>query len=138
MLQKLTRTSMMYMILGLIFGLYYREFTRFHDFTGKTQISVLHTHALILGMFFFLIVLILEKLFNLSSHKYYKRFNIFYQSGLGITLLIMLIHGSMIVMGYESSAMMSGIAGIGHLLLTIGLGFFFKILFDQVTLTSEK
>ncbi len=38
----------------------------------------------------------------------------------------------MIVMGMESSAMMSGIAGIGHILLTIGLGFFFKVLIDSI------
>lgn len=137
MLKKLTRTSMMYMILGLIFGVYSREFKRFTGFTGDTQINVLHTHALILGMFFFLIVLLLEVQFHLSDHKFYKRFNMFYQSGLGLTLLIMLIHGSMIVLGQESSAMMSGIAGIGHILLTIGLGYFFKILFDQVALVTK-
>ncbi|XJS10861.1 DUF2871 domain-containing protein [Aerococcaceae bacterium WGS1372] len=137
MLKKLTRTSMWYMIIGLFFGVYAREFKRFNDFTGDTQINVLHTHALILGMFFFLIVLLLESQFQLSNHKFYKRFNMFYQSGLGLSLLIMLIHGSMIVLGYESSAMMSGIAGIGHILLTIGLGFFFKILFDQVALATK-
>lgn len=132
MQHKLARTSMIYMILGLAFGLFDREFARIYNFTGYTQLGVLHTHTLILGMFFFLIVLILEHQFKLSAHRHYKKFIMFYQSGLGLSLLIMLIHGSMIVMGMESSAMMSGIAGIGHILLTIGLGFFFKVLMDSV------
>src|SRR5699024_1773780 len=122
---------------GLFFRLYARGFKRFNDFNGDTQINVLHTHALILVMFFYLIVLLLEVQFHSSDHKFYKRFNMFYQSGLGITLLIILIHGSMIVLGQESSAMMSGIAGIGHILLTIGLGLFFKILFDQGALVTK-
>lgn len=138
MLKKLTRTSMIYMILGLIFGLFDREFTKIYNYTDYTQLGVLHTHTLILGMFFFLIVLILEHLFSLSSHRFYKYFNLFYQSGLGLSLLIMLIHGSIIVMGMDSSPMLSGIAGIGHILLTIGLGFFFKILLDCVSTATAK
>src|SRR5699024_9429945 len=94
--------------------------------------GVLHTHTLILGMFFFLIVLILEHQFKLSAHRHYIKFIMFYQSGLGLSLLIMLIHGSMIVMWMESSTIMSGFSGIGHILLTIGLCFFFKILMDSI------
>lgn len=52
--------------------------------------------------------------------------------GLGITLLLMLIHGTMTVMGIESSAAISGVAGLGHIIMTIGLGFFFAILFGSV------
>lgn len=50
------------MIIGLLFGVYYRELTKWFDFSGKTQLSTLHTHTLVLGMFFFLIVLLLEKI----------------------------------------------------------------------------
>lgn len=44
MQHKLARTSMIYMILGLAFGLFDREFARIYDFTGYTQLGVLHTH----------------------------------------------------------------------------------------------
>ncbi|MDT2771716.1 DUF2871 domain-containing protein [Enterococcus pseudoavium] len=131
-MKKLVRVSMSYMIIGLLFGVYYRELTKWFDFSGKTQLSTLHTHTLVLGMFFFLIVLLLEKNFHITAHKWYKRFYITYNIGLGITLLLILIHGTMTVMGIESSAAISGIAGLGHIIMTIGLGFFFAILFGSV------
>lgn len=127
-MHKLAKTSMVYMILGLIFGVYYREFTKFTNFSGKTQLSVLHTHTLVLGMLFFLIVLQLETNFKLSQQKYFQRFYLFFNAGLIITLGMLLLHGTLTVLGYPDSAAISGIAGIGHLLLTIGLGFFFHSL----------
>lgn len=131
-MKKLVRASMFYMIFGLLAGVYYREFTKFHEFTDKTQLSTLHTHALVLGMIFLIIVLLLEKNFQIMKHKNYQKFYILYNIGLGITLLIMLIHGTMTVLGYSSSAAISGIAGIGHIIMTIGLGFFFNVLFGSV------
>ena len=132
-MKKLARTSMTYMIAGLASGVYYREFCRFNDFQGKSQLNTLHTHILVLGMFFFLIVLLLEKSFKLSEHKNYKKFYAIYNSGLGITLLLMLIHGSMTVLGYDDSPMIAGLAGIGHIVLTVGLGYFFNVLIAQVS-----
>lgn len=131
-MKKLVRTSMTYMIAGLASGLFYREFTKINDFQGKSQLGTLHTHILILGMFFFLIVLLLEKAFKLSEHKHYKKFYALYNSGLGITLLMMLTHGIMTVLGKADSPMIAGIAGLGHIFLTIGLGFFFAALMGQV------
>lgn len=131
-MKKLARVSMSYMILGLVFGVYYREFTKFNDFTETTQLSVLHTHTLILGMFFFLIVLLLEKNFQLSQHKNFKKFFIIYNIGLGVTLLMLLVHGTMTVLGYADSAAISGIAGLGHIIITIGLGFFLNVLFGSI------
>ncbi|APB30555.1 MULTISPECIES: DUF2871 domain-containing protein [Vagococcus] len=131
-MQKLARASLSYMIIGLISGVYFREMTKFNDFEGWTQLSVIHTHTLILGMFFFLIVLLLEKSFNLTKHKNFKKFYVIYNIGLGITLLMMLTHGTMTILGIESSAAISGIAGLGHIILTVGLGFFFQVLLQSV------
>ncbi|MDA9470683.1 DUF2871 domain-containing protein [Enterococcus sp. 5H] len=131
-MKKLVRASMFYMIFGLLAGVYYREFTKFHEFTDKTQLSTLHTHALVLGMIFLIIVLLLEKNFQIMKHKNYQKFYILYNIGLGITLLIMLIHGTMTVLDYSYSAAISGVAGIGHIIMTIGLGFFFNVLFGSI------
>lgn len=131
-MKKLVRVSMMYMILGLVFGVYYREFTKLNDFTGQTQLSVMHTHTLILGMFFFLIVLLLEKNFQLTTHKNYKKFYICYNIGLGVTLLMLLIHGTMTILGYADHAAIAGIAGLGHIMLAVGLGYFFNVLSGSV------
>lgn len=37
-------------------GVFYREFTKVDGFTSFTTLSVVHTHYLMLGMVFFLIV----------------------------------------------------------------------------------
>ncbi|MET3564478.1 uncharacterized membrane protein (DUF373 family) [Enterococcus rotai] len=131
-MKKLVRVSMSYMIFGLIAGIFYREFTKWNDFTGTTQLSVLHTHALILGMFFFLIVLLLEKNFQLTKEKNYKKFYIIYNIGLGVTLLMMVIRGILQVLGSPESAAISGIAGLGHIIITVGLAYFFQVLFKAV------
>ncbi|MGX6962476.1 DUF2871 domain-containing protein [Vagococcus xieshaowenii] len=132
-MKKLVRVSMIYMITGLFFGVFYREMTKIFDYEGPTQLAGLHTHTFTLGMLFFLIVLLLEKNFHITQEKNYKKFYAFYQTGLGMTLTIMLVHGTMSVMGYESSPALSGIAGLGHISLTIGLGFLFNVLFSAVS-----
>ncbi|MBO0422137.1 DUF2871 domain-containing protein [Enterococcus plantarum] len=131
-MKKLVRVSMVYMIVGLLAGIFYREFTKWNDFTGETQLSVLHTHILILGMFFFLIVLFLEKNFQLSNEKNYKKFYMIYNMGLGITLLMMIVRGSLQVLDYPESAAIAGIAGLGHIIITVGLAYFFQVLFQAV------
>ncbi|MGT0298798.1 DUF2871 family protein [Staphylococcus aureus] len=45
--------------------------------SGTTQLSLVHTHTLILGMFMFLILLPLEKLFKLSSYYLFNSFSMY-------------------------------------------------------------
>ena len=47
---------MIYMIAALVAGVFYRELTKFNQFTGKTTLSVTHTHLFILGVFVFLLL----------------------------------------------------------------------------------
>ncbi len=89
-----------YAIIAMIFGVFYREFTKLNHFTGQTNLSILHTHYFLLGMFFFLILILVEKLFAFSD-KTIKKFILVYQIRLNIT----------------------GIAGIGHSLM--GISFIF-------------
>jgi hypothetical protein len=120
--KKIYYAAHIYMILGLVSGLAYREITKVKHFEGDTQLGLLHTHLLALGMLFFLIVLVLEKLFTLTANK--KLFAWFfwvYNGGLGLTVTMMTIHGTQTVWGKETSEAVSGIAGLGHILLTVGL-----------------
>lgn len=137
-MNKLARASMTYAILGLISGVFYREFTKLNDFSGVTQLSVLHTHLLILGMFFFLIVLLLDNAFDLSGEKNFKKFYILYNSGFGLTVLMMVIHGIMQVLGKADHAAISGMAGLGHIILSVGLFFFFQSLLSAVKKKSNS
>lgn len=125
MLSKLFKTSSFYLILGLILGVFYREFTKMNDFTGTTQLSITHTHALMLGMFMFLIVMILEKTFNLSQFKQFNIFYITYNIGLLLSLAMMITHGILTVLDKTSGPAISGIAGLGHIIMTAGFAFLF-------------
>ncbi|MGP8304083.1 DUF2871 domain-containing protein [Streptomyces inhibens] len=117
-----------YMILGLISGLYYREITKINDFAGDTQLSVVHTHLLALGMLGFLIVLALDKQFQLSEAKQFTYFFWFYNAGIAITVLTMLIRGTQTVLGNHVPEAVSWIAGLGHIVLTVGLILLFVLL----------
>ncbi|MFI1718782.1 DUF2871 domain-containing protein [Streptomyces litmocidini] len=120
-MKKLLNAAHLYMIVGVVGGLYYRELTKAEHFTGQTQLGVVHTHALALGMLFFLVVLALEKLFSLTASALFGWFFWIYNAGLVITVGMMTLHGTLTVLGHDSGAAISGIAGLGHILLTAGL-----------------
>ncbi len=127
-LRKLYYAAHTYMILGLVSGLAYREITKIKHFTGDTQLGLLHTHLLALGMLFFLIVIVLEELFTLTASKLFSWFFWTYNAGLALTVTMMAIHGTQTVFGAKTSNAIAGTAGLGHTILTLGLIFFFILL----------
>lgn len=60
----------------------YREFTKLNNFTDPTALGLLHAHALVLGFVFFILVLLLEKNFEVSKIKNFKTWLITYNIGL--------------------------------------------------------
>ncbi|MTT31308.1 DUF2871 family protein [Terrilactibacillus sp. BCM23-1] len=131
-MKKLYFSALIYMILGLLAGIFYREITKAYNFTGQSMLSVLHTHLLALGMMMFLIFLVLEKLFTLSKSKLFLPFFWLYNIGLLWTIGFMVIHGTMTVLGKSVGPAISGMAGLGHILLTVALVLFFIILFERL------
>lgn len=130
--KKLINTAFFYCLLGLAGGVFYREFTKFSGFSGNTALSRLHLHLLVLGMFFFLLSTLFEKLFEISSHKSFTRFFASYNAGLLITSVIFMTRGVLqvreVVLSKGLDAAISGIAGIGHILLLVGFLYFFSAL----------
>lgn len=144
MLKKLSNTAFIYTVLALVVGVVYREYTKLLEFTGQTNLSLLHTHLFTLGMMFFLIVLALEVTLNLSKQKYFNVFFIFYNVGLSLTVMMMAVRGFLQINGEQLSkglnASIAGISGIGHILLSIGLIVFFinlKQTIDQKNVMGE-
>ncbi|WP_433413058.1 DUF2871 domain-containing protein [Microtetraspora malaysiensis] len=127
-MKKLYYAALVYMVLGLAGGLYYRDLTKMKNFTGETQLSVVHTHFLVLGMVFFLIMILFERVFALSESRAFTWFFWVYNAGLALTATIMTVHGTMTVLGKETGAAIAGIAGMGHILLTVALVLFFVCL----------
>lgn len=116
-------TTVVWTTLGLVSGVAYREFTKAQSFTGETQLAVLHTHLLALGTILTLVLIALEKAFTLSADQRFPVFYWAYNGGLALTTVMMSIKGSLQVLGStsSSSAALAGIAGLGHILLTVGL-----------------
>lgn len=135
-MKKIAKLSFFYSMLGMLLGVFYREFTKINGFTGKTVLSGLHTHVLVLGVFFFLIVLLLEKYFELTKNKKFSKFFVIYNIGLLLTVIMMAIRGCAEVLNLELSPMIdstiSGIAGLGHIIMTIAYILFFLILLNRI------
>jgi hypothetical protein len=128
--KKLFYASLAYMVLGVASGLYYRELTKANDFSPNsfTQLSVVHTHLLVLGFVVLLLVLVLEKVFTLSNSKLFAWFFWVYNAGLVITAGMLAVHGTMTVLGADVSPAISGVAGMGHILLAIAMVMLFVTL----------
>ena len=116
--------ALLYAVLAMVGGVFYREFTKFNGFTAKTTLGVVHTHYFLLGMVFFLLLLLLEKSFSFTGAKT-GRILAAYQVGLNLTAVMFVVRAVPQVLGTAlssgMSAAISGIAGIGHILLGVSL-----------------
>lgn len=129
MLHRLFISAATWTGLGLASGLLYREVTKHYEFSGITQLSVAHTHALALGTTILLTVLALTKVFALAP-KSVGRFLIVYNIGLTLTFGMLIVKGVLQVQGaaIAESPALAGVSGLGHMLLTGALIYFFIVL----------
>ena len=137
MAKRYLNTAFTYAVVAMALGVFYREFTKFSGFTGLTRLSVMHTHYFMLGMFFFLVALAMEKLFGFSAQPFGRRFYLLYNIGLNIAGAGLFARGLTQVLSPALSpglsAAISGLSGIGHILLGLGIVFFFLALKKQLT-----
>ena len=110
--------SIVYTVSAMIGGVFYREFTKLNDYAAWTTLSVVHTHYFILGMMFLLILGLVSKNVNLKIN----RAVVFYNVGLNLAAIMLVVRGIVQVLGFKVvSALISGIAGIGHIVLGVSL-----------------
>ena len=123
-MKRYMNTALLYAILAMVGGVFYREFTKFHGFAAKTTLSVVHTHYFLMGMVFFLLLLVLEKNFSFTGPKTGQML-VLYHVGLNLTAVMFVVRGVIQVLGPTLSpgmdAAISGVAGIGHILLGVSL-----------------
>lgn len=121
-MKRYLNAAMLYALLAMVGGVFYREFTKFNGFTGKTTLSVIHTHYFLLGMVFFLLLLVLEKNFAFTGGKTGRMLAV-YHIGLNLTTAMLALRGVTqvleLTMPSGMDAAISGISGIGHILLGI-------------------
>ena len=123
-MKRYMNTALLYAVLAMAGGVFYREFTKFNGFDERTTLSVVHTHYFLLGMVFFLLLLLLEKNFSFTNAKT-GRILAAYHIGLNLTAVMLVVRGmTQVLMPALSSGMnaaISGVAGIGHILLGVSL-----------------
>lgn len=134
-MKKYINTSFIYFIFAMIAGVFYREYTKILGFNGTTNLGLVHGHLLVLGMLMFLIMALFSARFDFESNKKIKLFYRIYNPGVIITAIMLFIRGLAQVNGSEISkglnASISGISGIGHILVLVGLVFMFLALREE-------
>lgn len=124
-MKKHLNISLIYAILAMAGGVFYREFTKLNGFTGVTVLGKAHTHLFLLGMIVFLVVALFAAQRNLGAIKSFQAFMWTYNIGVPLTAAMMVTRGItqvlVIPLSAGSSAAISGIAGIGHILTAAGI-----------------
>jgi len=135
-MKKIINAAFIYAILGLIAGIFTREFHRYLGYSGDSMLTVLHTHLLVLGMMFMLIAALFYKQYNLSGDKKFKMFFIMYNVGLPAMIIMMLVRGVTQSMGTTLSRgvdfSIAGIAGLSHIIMAGAIIHFFLAIKNKV------
>lgn len=136
-------TSAVFLGYGLALGVFYREFTKFNAFNGRTALAFAHPHVLVLGCLLFLILSLTLKDDDILKSKKYQWFYYLQIVGLTGTSLMMVVRGILQVLNTSLSngvnSLISGLAGVFHIVLATALVLLFIVLFDYVKkLTLKK
>ena len=114
-----------YAVMGLVGGVFYREFTKYYGFTDATHLGKIHVHTLVLGMIVTILFYILVKGVDEEKLQALKKPLNIYNMGLIFTLANMMLIGIYEVVSegaqIVNQAAMDGISGIGHIFLGVGL-----------------
>lgn len=140
-MKKYIHIAFIYAIAAMVCGVFYREFTKFHGFTGKTSLAFAHLHLFVLGAILFLVIAIFAHLTDFTEQVLFKRFMILYHIGLPFMIVMFFVRGIFQVFGTElskgASAAISGISGIAHILVGISIVLLFLALNKGTISQSE-
>lgn len=124
LMKKYANSALVYAVLAMVGGVFFREFTKFNAFDGATTLAFVHTHYFALGMIMFLLLLVLEKTLRITDRSV-GRAVAAYHVGLSATALMLVVRGVPQVLGIELArgmdAAISGIAGLGHIVLGVSI-----------------
>lgn len=124
-MKKYLNYSIGYAIAAMIGGVFYREFTKWNDFNGITALGKVHGHLFMLGMVVFLFVALFSAHNDLTKYKTFRNFMWIYNIGLPLAAIMLVVRGITqvlnITLSKAADAAISGIAGIGHILIGVGL-----------------
>ena len=124
-MKKYLNYSLGYAIAAMVGGVFYREFTKWNGFIGVTALGKVHAHLFMLGMLVFLVVALFAAHNDLAKQKTFRVFMYLYNIGLPLTAVMLVVRGIPqvlhITLPAGADAAISGVAGIGHILIGTGL-----------------
>lgn len=121
---NLLKDSAVCLFMGLAGGVFYREFTKYFAWKPFTALSVVHVHLIALG---FLTLLILYAVMRTEGERMaeIKTPLALYLTGLTWTVVSFMVRGIYSITSPETELFpdgaLSGMAGIGHILLGLGI-----------------
>ncbi|MCE1159368.1 MAG: DUF2871 domain-containing protein [Spirochaetia bacterium] len=140
-MKKMLNLAFGYAIAALAAGVFYREFTKFANFSGRTTLAFMHPHLLVLGSIVFLLAALFAIRTDLDRQKLFRPFLWLYNLGLIWTVSMLGLRGVSqtlaIPLSKGAEAAIAGIAGIGHLLLGSGILLLFLCLRKLKTLPGK-
>lgn len=138
-MKKLMYSSAFYTLLGLLSGLFYREMTKGENFSGYSQLNITHTHLLVLGTIMFLIFMMIEYQLKLTKHsKLFNSFFYIFHLGVLVTVAMQFVNGIATIKDFSVSPAIAGIAGLGHIFLTVAFVLFFILLNKCINTHATK
>lgn len=75
-MKKYLNISLIYAIAAMAGGVFYREFTKFNNYTEATALGKVHTHLFLLGMVIFLLTALFAARYHLEEIKTFRTFKI--------------------------------------------------------------
>lgn len=123
--QDVLGMSFTFLVMGLVAGVFYREFTKVNNFVGDTRLSVLHTHTLVLGFVVLLVFYLLIRNYSLNRVLGLKKSYLIYVGGLTFTLVMMVFIGIYQITAQGQDLInikaIEGMSGLGHIILAAGM-----------------
>ena len=123
-MKKYANSALIYAILAMVGGVFFREFTKLNGFEGATTLAFVHTHYFALGMIVFLLLVLLENALHITDAKVSRAVTA-YHIGLNATAAMFVVRGVPQVLGIELAhgmdAAISGVAGLGHIALGVSI-----------------
>ncbi len=149
-MKKYIKYSAVFLALGIIFGVFYREFSKAYGVVNTySPLGLVHTHFLVLGVTFTLIIGLVNEKNGGRNEKLFKwAFNVYCAGVLGAGLMMtargiidILIKSDKIVYELSDGAngALAGISGLFHAVLGVGLVLIFvSWLFNKKTNKKEE
>ena len=141
-MKKYINLAFLYGMLAIACGVFYREFTKYLGFSGKTALAFTHVHLFALGTMLFLLIGVLTLVTDLAQQKLFRRFLCLYNIGLPFMVAMFFVRGIPQALGVSlsagASAAISGVAGIAHILVTVSFVLLFLALKKSASIVKVQ